>query len=375
VALEARGLKLLGHCDLGGNGDGCQIMRNGDTLYVGHMSRVGMSIVDVADPRNPRLLQQLPTPANTHSHKVQLAGDLLIQNQERIGSGQPERAGIVVHDVSRPREPREIAYFPVGEKGVHRMWFADGRYVHMSAAWEGYSDQFYLVVDLAQPDRPREVGRWHLEGMHVAAGEPPSWSPGERFACHHPIVSGDRAYAGWWDAGLVILDISDLAQPRLVSRLDWSPPFGGKTHTVLPLPERHLAIVTDEATANNCQEGDKRAWVVDLRAETNPVSIATLPVPEGDYCQRGGRFGPHNLHENRPGTYSSDQRVYLTYFNAGLRVYDLADPYRPREIASFVPEAPPGQPSIQFNDLLVSADGLIYCTDRFNGGLYILEHT
>jgi hypothetical protein len=58
-----------------------------------------------------------------------------------------------------------------------------------------------------------------------------------------------------------------------------------------------------------------------------------------------------------------------------VRVVDIADPARPREVAHYVPEAPPGRSSIQFNDVLVAADGLVYVTDRFTGGLYILERT
>ena len=27
------------------------------------------------------------------------------------------------------------------------------------------------------------------------------------------------------------------------------------------------------------------------------------------------------------------------------------------------------------SDVYVAADGLIYCTDRFNGGLYVLEYS
>jgi hypothetical protein len=245
----------------------------------------------------------------------------------------------------------------------------------MAAGADGYSDQFYMVADLERPDAPREVGRWWLPGMHVAGGEPPSWQPGERFACHHPIVRGTRAYVGWWDAGFVVLDVEDLARPRLVCHLDWSPPFGGATHTVLPLREGRLAVVTDEALVDSGREDDKRAWVVDLREESRPVPIATLPEPGPEFRTRGGRYGPHNLHENRPGTFVSDERIYLTYFNAGLRVYDLSDAFRPREVASFVPETPAGQASPQWNDLLVTADGLIFVTDRLSGGLYILEHT
>ncbi|MBV9896541.1 MAG: hypothetical protein JO020_20430, partial [Chloroflexi bacterium] len=100
-----------------------------------------------------------------------------------------------------------------------------------------------------------------------------------------------------------------------------------------------------------------------------------FPVPEGDFCSRGGRFGPHNVHEMRPGTMSDANVVYVTWFNAGLRVVDISDAAHPKEIAYYVPEAPPGRSSIQFNDVLVSKDGLVYATDRFTGGLYIMERT
>ena len=56
-------------------------------------------------------------------------------------------------------------------------------------------------------------------------------------------------------------------------------------------------------------------------------------------------------------------------------VFDVSDASNPREVAYFVPEAPPGRSSIQFNDVLVASDGLVYVTDRFTGGLYILERT
>ena len=43
----------------------------------------------------------------------------------------------------------------------------------------------------------------------------------------------------------------------------------------------------------------------------NPVSIATLPTPaEADYKRKAGHFGPHNIHENRPGTFVSSQLIF-----------------------------------------------------------------
>jgi hypothetical protein len=178
----------------------------------------------------------------------------------------------------------------------------------------------------------------------------------------------------------VILDIADPSAPEVVSRIAWSPPYGGFVHTCLPLPGRGLVIAVDEVLPEHVHGGDKRIWVVDVREERQPVTIATMPVPRpgpgapwSSYRERPGRFGPHNVHENKPGSLVSEQLVYATYYNAGVRVYDVSDPYRPEEVAHFVPPTPPGQDAPQCNDLWVDADGLVYVTDRISGGLYVLE--
>jgi hypothetical protein len=101
--------------------------------------------------------------------------------------------------------------------------------------------------------------------------------------------------------------------------------------------------------------------------------LSICPVPEGDFCERGLRFGAHNLHENRPHSYQSDRFVFATYFNGGLRVYDLEDTSRPVEVAHWIPECPPGQAACQINDVWVAEDLLVYVTDRVNGGVYVLE--
>jgi hypothetical protein len=160
-----------------------------------------------------------------------------------------------------------------------------------------------------------------------------------------------------------------------VSHLEFGTDVSTATHTALPLPGRDVLVVTDEQLANDCQGMQTRVRVVDIADERAPRVIAELPVPAGDFCARGGRFGPHNLHEMRPGSLVDPDTVYVTWFNAGLRVMDVSSPSAPKEIAYFVPDAPPGRSSIQFNDVLVNADGLVYVTDRFKGGLYIVERT
>ena len=151
----------------------------------------------------------------------------------------------------------------------------------------------------------------------------------------------------------------------------------------MQFPERNLLIVSDEATQDNCGDGLKPIWVFDVREPSNPVSIATLPVPdEQPYCELPGKFGPHNLHENRPGALQNSNLVFATYSNAGLRVYDISDPFRPRAAGHFVPPPPtprlvdprPNRPlTIHSGDVFAAADGRLYMTD-FNAGLYILEY-
>ena len=375
-ALEQRGLELVGHADLDGKGDGMQIMRSGDVVYVGHMGDfgVGTSVVDVADPARPRVLLQIPVPRGTHSHKVQLADGLLLANHEQYPyrSGVPESTGLLVYDVARAAEPRRIGFLPIDGLGVHRIWYAGGRYAYASARENGFRNRILIVVDLDDPSRPRLASRWWWPGQRD--GDDPTLPADSDVGAHHVIVRGDRAYGGYFDAGVVVYRVRD-GVLELLGSLSWADRAGGHphTHTALPLGDRKLLVVTDEAIEPNCEGARKDVHLIDVSDEAHPKEISRFPVPEGDYCARGLRFGPHNVHENRPGTYQSDRIVYVTYFNAGLRVYDTADPTRPVEIAAYVPEAPPGQPAIQFNDVLVDADGLIFATDRVRGGLYILR--
>ena len=65
--------------------------------------------------------------------------------------------------------------------------------------------------------------------------------------------------------------------------------------------------------------------------------------------------------------------MFVTYFNAGLRVYDVANPDDPVEITHWIPECPSGQEAAQISDVFVGQDHAVFVTDRVNGGVYILE--
>lgn len=381
---DARNVRLVGHCPLDGRADAMQIGLKDGYAFIGHLGEygVGTSVVDVRDPAHPRLVKQLPIPPYTHSHKVQIVGDTLLVNHEQYGRGGLGTPGLKVYDVSDPTNPRETGFLPMTGKGVHRLIYWSDPYAYVSGSEAGWIENFFMVVDVSDKSRPREVSRWWFPGQWQAGGEPPTAPKGRRWWCHHGIVRNGRAYCGWWDAGLIILDVTDVEKPRFVSRLDFGQDVSGGTHTALPLPGRDVLVVTDECIRiDHARNRMNQTWVVDIADEKNPRVITTLPVPDGNWCERCqtrhgyGHFGPHNLHEMRPGTFTDPNIVHATYFQGGLRVFDLTDAARPREIAHYIPEAPPGRKNAVIDDVIVDANGLIYCGDRFGGGLYILELT
>ena len=113
---------------------------------------------------------------------------------------------------------------------------------------------------------------------------------------------------------------------------------------------------------------------------------STLPLPSKEEMARNpGRFGAHNIHENQPGptSYRSEELIFGTYFNAGLRVHDISNPFQPKEVAHFVPELATGSKiddhyadaleGMNINDVYVDEHRIVYAVDRARGGLYTLE--
>jgi hypothetical protein len=400
----AYNMKLVSHHDLGGFGgigEGMGMQKTPDgrrIIWLGHEAAPkNFTALDVTDPKNPRMIIQTELPhGKMRSNSLDVCGDVMIVAHQIRGERGMTPAGFDLWDISKPEEPRRISHFDASgphSLGVHCVWFVDGEYVHMASGAPDFEPvdpkdhQIYRIIDVRNPSRPVEAGRWWYPGQRKGDPEPPlkrhpTFDSGYR--PHNINVypqRPDRAYVSYLDGGVVILDISDKSRPREVSRWQHSPPFNGFTHTVMPLFNEHgTIVVTDECTKDNGEDWPKLAWVLDGRDETNLVSIATLPLPAVEvFGKRGGRFGAHNLHENYPGPLSwrSDHIVVGTFFNGGVRAYDLANPYQPREIAYYVPGAPRLSPkgAIQMNDVFIDDRGLVFAGDRFTGGLYVLEMT
>ena len=399
LTLESRNVRLIGANNInqrGKLGEGIALQKTGNRkiCYLAHESGpTGFTVMDVTNPRDPGIIAEVPTEHDrVRLNSLSLSGDILVTARQTVEfGGKP--AGVAVYDVSKPESPREISFFDTSgpySRGCHFVWFVDGRYMHLSTGMPDFKpsnmkdDQFYVIVDMANPEKPSEVGRWWVPGM----------KDGEQPLPRHPILDAghrmhnsnvlpsrpDRAYTGFLDSGMYILDISDLQKPRPLGHWNPAPPYMGFTHTVSPILDRGIAIVSEESTRPQAGDWPKLTWILNISVEENPVPIGTVPLPDPEtHKDRGGRFGSHNIYEDheQPTSAVLKNTTVGAFFNGGIRIYDLRNPLRAEEIGYFIPKGPANSPfaAAQMNDLFVDEAGLIYGMERMSGGLYILEYT
>ncbi|MBI3936152.1 MAG: RNA polymerase subunit sigma-70 [Betaproteobacteria bacterium] len=417
----AHNVKRLAQLELAGAG---QVYIDGHYAYLGHLTnteRLGTTILDVSDPRKPRIVSQIfLDDAGSHSHKARVVGDIMIVNSEKNASElgrkaeqlpsaraalrqtlgrDPTRAelaarlsvsdsdvplleaaerepydkgGFRVYDVSDKAKPKLIAFQKTGGIGVHR-FDMDANYAYISTEMPGYIGNILVIYDIRNPARPEEVSRWWMPGQHVAVGEQPTW-PGRRNRLHHALRSGDFLWAGCWMAGAHVIDVSDIRGPRTAGEYNYHPPFPEPTHTFKEMPVgiagKRIAVAIDEEDhAHGAQEMARRRgrpharlWVFDVTDMSNIQPVSTFEVSELDSPwsrAAPGRFGAHQFWERMNGTL-----VYCTWFAGGLRIVDIADPFAPQEVGYFIPEPARGRPGPLTNDVDVDARGVIYVVDR-----------
>jgi hypothetical protein len=398
-------------------------------LYLANLWEPGWAILNVTDPANPTIERRIEGPPNSYTKQIQVADGLMITGYERPLNGvgpvdgpyydpsEPHETGADIWDVSAdPTNPERLSHYETGGHGTHRNYYAGGDYAYMCACPDGYTpDEFDgpnpkknflpVVVDVSDPANPVEVTRWTLPGQ-----DPDDDVEPEATYFHGPAyVRGDRAYLSYGRGGCVILDVEDPTDPELVTRLNPGEGFGGfiGVHSFIPVPGTDLAVANTE-TNSEAPPGEpgghpvSYTLLIDVSDERDPgykgtdwqgpsvVSSMPFPQPEADapydsYYEKIGRFGMHNQHHPRGEStrLQSSEYIFMTYFNAGLRVFDISDPLVPTEAGYFVPTDPDvrtanSRPTTyeglgsHLEDVLVDSRGYIYCTDP-QQGLFILE--
>ena len=365
-----KGFNRIGGIDVPGGG---QVTVSGNLAFVGHIAPPhGTSIIDVSDPKNPRLVSEITLPdMRSHTHKVRVVGDLMICNHEMFNrhflrkgfeipalvaaheaaEGRPPTdaelaarlkvevdsiptlrdvgrsgytdGGFKIYDISRPETPRLITYQKTGGIGVHR-FAADERYAYISTEMDGFQGNILVNYDLSRPDRLEEVSRWWMPGQHVAGGETPTWQ-GVRNRLHHALPEGDELWAACWYAGFAVIDASDMSNLRTKATHDYHPPWPEPTHTALRLPHkvggRDIALVVDEEHPHATGQPHSFLWIFDVSDLSAIRPLSTYHVTDFDapwaraHLRPDGSYGaPKGMEVYGPGAHQFQEKVFEPFF-------------------------------------------------------------
>ena len=300
-----------------------------DYAYVGtHEGGQKMYAWDVTDPAAPVLTDSVVVDARI-VNDVKVNGDATVAVITREGASD-RRNGIVLLDLADPAHPAVITDYTEGlTGGVHNTFIVDDL---VYAIHDGTLDVH--IIDISDPSAPEEVGRWGID------------NPGKYL--HDIWVLDGIAYVSYWGDGVWLLDVgngggwggnADRARRHLVVCLP-----GGPYARRLPLPERPRGAPTSSSatrssTAPSARRG--RRWASGSRGDSSTSSRSMIPRTRWrSGATRSPRRGAHNI-------WVEDDRLYVAYYQGGLRVVDVSgelrgDLYRQgREIAWF----PTGHPA------------------------------
>jgi hypothetical protein len=441
---KQRNMRLLGHDDLQARSAYQPIIhKQGDReiAYVGHhegealnpltgvVEQNGTSIVDVTNPRNPRYLFHLPGDAGgadgaSGAQMVRACDGSDLPNGDAGKTYLLRTAGDLAHqvwDVTDPSSPTLVSTPVTDLNGTHKTWWeCDTGIAYLVSGASGWrTERMTQVFDLSDPASPVHIRDFGLVGQEPGSAGP---VPQELHGCIS-VVERNRVYCGHGTSSsgiFVVLDREKLLtgdpEPTPdnlnfpgVSRLD-TPSFMG-AHTTFPVldvtvtefaPEiargsepradgtRDFIVLVNEANTDECMDPRQMVFLMDITEETKPWPVANFNVPEakGDFCDRGGRFGAHASNESFTEVFYK-KIMFVSWFNAGVRAIDIREPFKPREVAFFIPAITKStdercvtvdgeercKVAIQTNNVEVDDRGLVYLADRANTGLHIVELT
>lgn len=418
---SGRNLSLVGH--LGPEDDermafpNADVWSYGDHAYVGtwgpECPATGVKVIDISDPTTPRVTTTIPSPPASSANDVKVQristrdfrGVLLAHSNEPCGEGGS--FGFELYDVSDPANPVHVGGVGAEASGpVHNLYLlqrGSRAFVLLAVPFAEVFGVFgpdpaadLLIYEVTDPRNPVLRSTWTIGrdaglayGSPFFAGDPalPPGSdctppPGTPALCRgddfpgvllHDVwanQNGTVAYLSYWDAGLVLLDISDPSSPVMLGRGQEVPALGsdeGNLHAAVPARGGNLVVVADEDFSPYA-DPPSFPWgflrIFDTSDPGNPVEIgqfatdnaltALPPAPFTDYSA-------HNM-EVRGST------AYVSWYGDGIRLIDISQPATPHEVASYTAASPTSFWGIHVQGELILGSDIV-------NGLFVLKRT
>ena len=311
----------------------------------------GFAVVDISDPASPELVAERREIETGTDQPFGVGWDLWPWEDRLIVAGPAHRSntawGFALFDISEPTAPEQLTFYRTDRSSegdphyIHNSHFEDG-IVYLTGS--GIREHPLVMIDVRDDD-PREVGRWSIADHDASVSEIP---PGMR-SLHDVYVQEGIAYLPYWDAGTWIVDVSDPANPDVLSRvgdyeLDELRSFEAsesRLQATIPPGNAHVSTVSDdgsllavgaEAWARRDASGELVGGaggvkLYDVSEKTDPERVARISPPESDGQTRSDRFTTaHNCD-------IAGDRLYTSWYFGGVKVHDVSDPASPEEVA------------------------------------------
>ncbi|RKG90786.1 hypothetical protein D7W82_02630 [Corallococcus sp. CA049B] len=256
----------------------------------------GLAVVDVRDPSHPVITKRITLPGDSYWNAAWAKDDALY-----IAS---KSSGVIVFDITDPADPTFVRSVPGrGPIDVHTL-FVEGHRLYAVSPGPAPTGET-LIFDISTPLQPVLLNRF-------TAADTTSAFP----SAHDSFAYQDRLYVNHFSAGYVVYDVKDPMSPQELGHYTF---------------ESDNSYATSHASAVGTFAGKTVAFE---GGEYQGAHLRVLDVTDPTNIQLMGRY------KLRPQTSIHNmilrgKRLYIAYYQEGLRVLDVSVPPQPREIAWF----------------------------------------
>lgn len=370
----------------------------------------GMAIVDWEEPTEPEVVADIEASdpgAIGGDDRGATGGVLDVKVDDDLAiMAHDDGTGITTVDVSDRSNPEELAFYHnTDAAGVHNAFLNDGT-VYMTISADRmirddsgvgvriFGNAGVEIVDVSDPSNPERAATWYLHE------ERPNYANAGINPNHDLYEQDGFLYNAFWDAGVVVLDVDDPTDPDFVTQFGAAPsgdeelrPWRpreesrseffdaafpsdrysageGNAHYVQPSPDGEYVYVGDEKFPNRVQENPPTDAFGGIRI----FRTKNLDDDRKRRVERVGYISPPDVEGLRTAHNFdvTDDRVHASWYDGGVRRYDITDPSSPKEVGVYNPDG-------QSFWTAVASDGYtlggIYGTgsDAHAGGVAILS--